>query len=58
MKTFFTLLMPLLIAITFIISSKFFSQADYLLSALFTLTAYSATSLWITIISSKKLVLR
>jgi len=56
MKTLLTLLMPLLIAITFTISSKFFSQADYLLSALFTLASYSATSLWITIISSKKLV--
>jgi hypothetical protein len=58
MKTLFTLLMPLLIAITFVISSKYFARADYLVSAVFTLACYSATSLWITVISSKKLVLR
>jgi hypothetical protein len=58
MKTLLTLLMPLLIAITFIISSKYFARADYLVSAVFTLACYSATSLWITVISSKKLVLR
>ena len=57
MKRFFRLLMPLLIAVTFTISSKFFAQADYLMSALFTLACYSATSLWITIISSEKQVL-
>jgi len=58
MKTLLTFLMPLLIAVTFTISSKFFAQADYLLSAVFTIACYSATSLWITVISSKKLVLR
>jgi hypothetical protein len=58
MKTLFTLLMPLLIAITFVISSEYFARADYLVSAVFTLACYSATSLWITVISSKKLVLR
>jgi len=58
MKTLLTLLMPLLIAITFIISSKFFARADYLVSAIFTLASYSATSLWIMVLSSKKIVLR
>jgi hypothetical protein len=58
MKTLFTLLMPLLIATTFIISSKYFAQSDYLVSAVFTLACYSATSLWITVISSKKIMLR
>lgn len=55
MKTLLTLLMPLLIAVTFTISSKFFAQDEYLMSALFTLLSYSATSLWIAILSSKKI---
>ena len=58
MKTLFTLLMPLLIVAAFIFSSRFFAQGQYLVSAVFTLACYSATSLWITVISSKKLVLR
>jgi hypothetical protein len=58
MKTLFTLLMPLMIAITFTISSHYFASEAYLLSAAFTLVCYSATSLWIMLLSSKKLVLR
>jgi len=58
MKTLFTLLMPLVIAITFLTSSHLFAKGDYLVSAVFTLASYSATSLWIAILSSRKLVLR
>jgi len=58
MKTFFTLLMPVMIAITFSISSHLFSTAHYLASAVFTLACYSATSVWIVLLSSKKIVLR
>ncbi len=57
MKTLLTLLMPLLIAVTFSISSKFFAQDHYLISAVFTLVCYSITSLWIAVLSSKKLAL-
>ena len=56
MKTFLTLSMPLVIAITFVLSSKFFVQADYLTSAVFTLACYTATSFWIFVVSSKKLM--
>lgn len=58
MKTLFTLLMPLMIAITFSISSHLFSNDKYLLSAVFTLASYCAASLWIMLLSSKKIVLR
>jgi hypothetical protein len=58
MKTLFTLLMPLLIVITFTISNKFFVQGDYYASAVFYLACFCTTSLWVTVISSKKLVLR
>ncbi|MEO5684046.1 MAG: hypothetical protein ABIQ88_15495 [Chitinophagaceae bacterium] len=58
MKTFFTLFMPLLMIISFLLSSHFFAQADYLVSAVFTMASYSATSLWIAVISTKKLALR
>jgi len=57
MKTLFTLLMPILIIATFIISSRLFSNAHYLSSAVFTLASYAATSIWIAVISSKKPVL-
>ena len=57
MKTLLSLMMPLLIAVTFMISSKFFAQGQYLISAAFTLACYSATSLWITVLSTKKLSL-
>ncbi len=58
MKTLFTLLMPLMIIATFTISSHFFANGEHLLSAAFTLVCYSATSMWVMLLSSKKLVLR
>lgn len=58
MKTLFTLLMPLLMVVTFIASSKLFSQADYYTSAVFYIASFCTASLWVAIISSKKLVLR
>jgi hypothetical protein len=58
MKTLLTLLMPLLIAITFTASNKFFAEADYYASAVFTIACLCSASLWITVLSSKKLVVR
>jgi hypothetical protein len=58
MKTLFTFLMPLLIAVTFTVSNKLFAQADYYSAAVFYIVSFCTTSLWITIISSKKLIVR
>ncbi|MFT3932199.1 MAG: hypothetical protein QM726_01185 [Chitinophagaceae bacterium] len=58
MKALLGFLMPLLMVVSFIISSKLFAKDDYLTSAVFTLASYSAASLWIAIIGSKKLMLR
>ena len=58
MKTLFTLLMPVIIAITFSVSSHLFAKEYYLASAVFTLACYSATSIWIALLSSKKIALR
>lgn len=58
MKTLFTILLPLLVAITFIASSKSFAMNHYYASAIFYIASFCTASLWIAIISSKKLVLR
>ena len=58
MKTILTLLMPLLIVMSFLVSSRLFAEASYLSSAFFTIACYCTTSLWILVLSSKKLVLR
>ena len=58
MKTLFTLLMPLMMLISFSISSHYFAMEDYLVSAAFTLVSYCAASLWIMVLTSKKRGLR
>lgn len=58
MKTLIILLMPLLILLSFIASNHFFIAADYYTSAIFTLTALGAVTVWIAAMSSKKLALR
>jgi hypothetical protein len=58
MKTSLTFLMPLLIIISFIASSDFFAKADYFASAFSYLASFSTASLWIAMISTKKMVLR
>jgi hypothetical protein len=58
MKTLFTLLMPLLMVVAFIASSKLFAKADYYSSAIFYIASFCAASLWVAIVSSKKLILR
>jgi hypothetical protein len=50
--------MPLLIIISFIASSDFFAKADYFASAFSYLASFSTASLWIAMISTKKMVLR
>ena len=55
MKTLLTILMPLLMVITFKASSHFFAADDYYISALFTIASLCSITLWITAISTKKL---
>jgi hypothetical protein len=58
MKTLFTLLMPVLIIASAVVTNNLFSQGAYLASAFFTMVCFFSTSLWITILSSRKLVIR
>jgi hypothetical protein len=57
MKTLLTLLMPLMMVITFMASNRLFAAEDYYTSALFTIACLCSITLWITVISSKKLAL-
>lgn len=58
MKTLFTILMPLLMVVSFIASSRLFAQAEYFPSAIFYIASFCTAILWVAIISSKKLILR
>jgi hypothetical protein len=58
MKTIIVLLMPVMTLITAMASSKMFAHAEYLSSAVLTIAAYLAASLWISVLSSKKLAAR
>ncbi len=58
MKTLFTLLLPVLIYISFIASSHLFSSAHYLSSAALTVACFLTTSIWINILGSKKLIVQ
>ncbi len=58
MKTLFTLLMTILIAITGIVSCRLFVHDHYNFSALLTLTSVVSIILCIDILSNKKIALR
>lgn len=58
MKTLFTLMMPVLMFLTAAATNHLFVQGAYLASAFFTIVCFLATSVWITLISSRKIVLR
>lgn len=56
MKTFFTLLMPLIAIIASVASFKFFAGASYYTSAILTVVAYLSASAWVYLLTSKKTV--
>ena len=58
MKTLFTLLMPVLMIASAIITNNLFIQGAYLASAFFTMVCFFSTSVWIAILGSRKLVIR
>jgi hypothetical protein len=58
MKTIFTLVMPALTVAAAIASNKMFIQGEYLGSAAFTVTAYLAASVFISMIPSRKIMAR
>jgi hypothetical protein len=56
MKTFFTLLMPLIAIIASVASFNFFTDASYYTSALLTVVAYLSASAGVYLLASKKKV--
>jgi hypothetical protein len=56
MKTIFTLVLPILVAITGIIGYNLYTDLNYNLSALFIVAAHLIAAYWVYIISSKKKV--
>jgi hypothetical protein len=58
MKTLFSIPMGLAIAITGIVSCRLFEQADYDLSALLTIASLGFMTLWVSMLSSRKIILR
>jgi len=58
MKALFTLLIPVLMIVSAIVTNNLFSHGAYLASAFFTMVCFFSTSLWITILTSRKLVVR
>lgn len=53
MKTILTFLMPLIAIVTGIASYSFFTDANYYLSAIFTVVAWLSTSAWVYLVTSK-----
>lgn len=53
MKTILTFLMPLMAIIAGVASFHLFANANYYLSAIFTVAAYLSASAWVYLLSSK-----
>ena len=53
MKTILTFLMPLIAIITGIASYNSFTDANYYLSAVFTVVAYLSASAWVYLVTNK-----
>jgi hypothetical protein len=58
MKTIFTLVMPVMTAVSAMASNKMFHHGEYLSSAVLTIAAYLSASLWISILTSRKMTIR
>jgi len=58
MKTLFTLTTIVLIVIASLVSFSLFEYGHYTISALLVLTSFLSTTLWIHVVSNKKLTFR
>jgi hypothetical protein len=56
MKTLFTLILPILVAVTGVIGYNLFTNKTYMASALFIVAAHFIAAYWVYIISSNKKV--
>jgi hypothetical protein len=57
MKTFLTLLLPVLVVATFMTSVMLFNNGSYILSAVLHLGAWLSASLWVYILNSRKVAI-
>ncbi|MFI5153627.1 MAG: hypothetical protein ACHQET_09860 [Chitinophagales bacterium] len=58
MKTLFTIPMLIAIVVSGLVSLNYFESAQYGISALLTLTSFISTTLLVTLLNSKKMILQ